>query len=170
MQETLAQFGWMSAELSTAEKKLLTFFANPSISFDILQNHFKNSSYPVQKTLWKRQTPSFVLESSLSRSEKVNCWYFLACQALIVQVSFLMPNEAGNWHFLLDIYTQCPLTHFSQFQSLCSMKSSSKTLENLPYFIYTKTQSCFFHFSFRATLCFPLMNAQFYVDIDLGIH
>ena len=35
---------------------------------------------------------------------------------------------------------------------------------------YTKTQSCFFHFSFRATLFFPLMNALVYVDIDLGIH
>ena len=45
------------------------------------------------------------------------------------------------------------------------MKSSSKMLQNLPYFIYTKTQSCFFHFSFRATLVFLLMNALVYVDI-----
>ena len=28
-----------------------------------------------------------------------------------------------------------------------------------PYFIYTKTQSCFFRFSYRATLYFYLMNA-----------
>ena len=35
-------------------------------------------------------------------------------------------------------------------RGLCSMKSSSKMLQNLPYFIYTKT-----HFSFRATLFFP---------------
>ena len=28
---------------------------------------------------------------------------------------------------------------------------------------YTKTQSCFFHFPFRATLLFPLINAQVYV-------
>ena len=27
-----------------------------------------------------------------------------------------------------------------------------------------------FHFSFRATLFFPLMNALVYVDIDQGIH
>ena len=35
------------------------------------------------------------------------------------------------------------------------MKSSSEMLQNLPYFIYTKTQSCFFRFLFRATLYFP---------------
>ena len=34
----------------------------------------------------------------------------------------------------------------------------------------TKTQSCFFRFSFRATLLFSLMNAPVYVDIDLSIH
>ena len=28
----------------------------------------------------------------------------------------------------------------------------------------------FFHFSFHATLFFPLMNALVYVDIDQGIH
>ena len=38
------------------------------------------------------------------------------------------------------------------------------------YILYTKTQSCFFHFSFRATLFVPLMNALVYVDIDQGIH
>ena len=43
--------------------------------------------------------------------------------------------------------------HSSQFQSLCSTKSSSETLQNLPYFVHTKTQSCFFRFSFCATLC-----------------
>ena len=47
------------------------------------------------------------------------------------------------------------------------MKWPGETLQNLPYFIYTKTQSCFFHFSFRATLFFPLMNALVYVDIDI---
>ena len=43
-------------------------------------------------------------------------------------------------------------------------------LQNLPYFMYMKTQSCFFHVSFRATLYFSLMNALVYVDIDQGIH
>ena len=44
--------------------------------------------------------------------------------------------------------------HSSEKSGLCLMKSSSKALQNLAYFIYTKTQSCFFHFSFRATLFF----------------
>ena len=50
------------------------------------------------------------------------------------------------------------------------MKSSGEMLQNLPYFIYTKTHGCFFHFSFRATLLFILMNALDYVDIDQGIY
>ena len=38
------------------------------------------------------------------------------------------------------------LIHSSQFQSLCSIQSSSKMHQNLSHFIYTKTQSCLFHF------------------------
>ena len=34
------------------------------------------------------------------------------------------------------------------------MKCSSETLQNLLYFMHTKTQSCFLHFSFRASLFF----------------
>ena len=56
-------------------------------------------------------------------------------------------------------------THSSQFQCLCSMKSSSRTLKS--YFIYTKTQSCFFRFSLCATF-FPPMNALVYVGHSLG--
>ena len=59
------------------------------------------------------------------------------------------------------------------------MKCPSEMLQNLPYFIYTKTQSCFVHFSFRATLFFPLMNALVYLTralireknkVALGFH
>ena len=32
-------------------------------------------------------------------------------------------------------------------------------LQNLPYSIHTKTQSCYFHFSFQFTLLFSLINA-----------
>ena len=45
---------------------------------------------------------------------------------------------------------------------VCSRRNflaKSETLQNLPYFIYTKTQSCFFYFSFNAILLFSLMNA-----------
>ena len=44
------------------------------------------------------------------------------------------------------------ILHSSQFQGLYFTKSSNETLQNVPYFIYTKTKSCFFHFSCRATL------------------
>ena len=37
-------------------------------------------------------------------------------------------------------------------------------MRNLRYFIYMKTQSCFFHFSFHTTLFVSLMNALVYVD------
>ena len=47
---------------------------------------------------------------------------------------------------------------------MCLTKSSSEMLQNLPYFIYTKTQSCFFSFSFRPTLFFCLIYALVYVD------
>ena len=46
-------------------------------------------------------------------------------------------------------------SHSSEIRGLCLMKWPGETLQNLPYFIYTKTQSCFFHFSFPATLLFP---------------
>ena len=50
------------------------------------------------------------------------------------------------------------------------MKCSSETLQNLLYLMYKKTHVVFFRFSFHATLCFYLMNALVYVDIDQGIH
>ena len=58
----------------------------------------------------------------------------------------------------------------SQFQSLCLMKNSSETLQNLPYFwnMKSENQHSFFRFSFHATLLYSLMNALVYVDIDQG--
>ena len=44
--------------------------------------------------------------------------------------------------------------HSSEIRCFCLMKWPSETLQNLPYFIYMKTQSCFFHFSFHVTLFF----------------
>ena len=51
------------------------------------------------------------------------------------------------------------------------MKCPSEMLQNLPYFIYMKNKICSFHFSFRAALFFPLMNALVYVDcVDIDQH
>ena len=38
------------------------------------------------------------------------------------------------------------IAHSSEKRGVSLMKSSSEMLQNLPYFIYTKTQICFFHF------------------------
>ena len=48
----------------------------------------------------------------------------------------------------LSILLDAEVSHCSEKRGLCLMKSSCKTLQNLPYFICTKTQNCFFHFSF----------------------
>ena len=90
--------------------------------------------------------------------------YFLK---ILVPIIYILYVYVKTW---IQFYLFLLVCHSSQFQSLCSTKRSSEMLQNLPYFIYTKSQSYFFHFSFRATLFFPLMNAPVYVEIDQGIH
>ena len=53
----------------------------------------------------------------------------------------------GNYNLLPN--------HSSKIRSLCLKKYPSEMLQNLPYFIHVKTQSCFFRFLFHATLFFP---------------
>ena len=57
--------------------------------------------------------------------------------------------------------------HSSKIRGLCSMKWPSELLQNLPYFIYTKTQSVPFFIS--CNFVFSLMNAMVYVNVDHGI-
>ena len=52
----------------------------------------------------------------------------------------------NQWVFFNNIL------HSSEIRGLCSTKCPRETLQNLPYFRYMKIQSCFFHFSFHATL------------------
>ena len=58
--------------------------------------------------------------------------------------------------------------HSSEIRGLRSTKCSSKTLQNLLYFMYKKTHVVFFVFHFVQH--FYLMNALVYVDIEQGIH
>ena len=58
------------------------------------------------------------------------------------------------------------LVHSSQFQSLCSMKSSCKTLQNLPYYIYENPKLLFLFF-ISCYLIFSLMNARSMSTINL---
>ena len=60
--------------------------------------------------------------------------------------------------------------HSFQFQGLCWTKISRETLQNLPYFMYTKTQYLPFPFFISCYFTFFLMNILVYVDIDQGIH
>ena len=55
-----------------------------------------------------------------------------------------------------QIISNCSTAHSSEIRGLCSTKCSSKTLQNLLYFMYDKAHVVFFPFSFRATLLFPL--------------
>ena len=90
-------------------------------------------------------------------------WKILVCArgwpigTQVVHLSKSWPRYLGthvslfrNKRFMLDEMTQQNASKFAIFYNLCT---------------YTKTQSCFFHFSFRATLSFPLINALVYVDI-----
>ena len=76
--------------------------------------------------------------------------------------SHLLPNN--NRRFQTDYYRTHP-----NFKVCACRKGPAKRFKNLPYFIYTKIQSWFFHFSFRATF-FPLKNVLANVDIDQGIY
>ena len=85
------------------------------------------------------------------------------------------PKENSNILIIFVFgYRKCLIifmSHSSEIKGLCLMKWLSETLQNLPYFMYTKTQSCFFpFFIYNAILLFSLMNALVYDDIDQGIH
>ena len=76
----------------------------------------------------------------------------------------LIREKKRRFQFLEDAVQHQPTySNTREIRGLCLMKLHSKMLQNLPYFIYNKTQSCFFHFSFHASL-FSLMNALVYVN------
>ena len=61
-----------------------------------------------------------------------------------------------NFQFIWSlIFIFVYLYHSSEISGLCLMKWPCKMLQKLPYFIYAKTQSGFFSFSFCDTLFFP---------------
>ena len=58
--------------------------------------------------------------------------------------------------------------HTPPYFRVCAKRNVPAKLFKICHILYryTKTQSCFFRFSFRATLCFYLMNALVFVDIS----
>ena len=64
------------------------------------------------------------------------------------KLNILSSNAFTPLNFGVCALRKVPAKRFKLYHILCT---------------YTKTQSCFFRFSFRATLYFPLMNALVYV-------
>ena len=54
--------------------------------------------------------------------------------------------------------------HSSQFQGLCSTKSSNKMLQDLPYIYIYENPKLLFPFLVSCYIIFPLMNALVYVN------
>ena len=88
------------------------------------------------------------------------CWYYLNTQLIFVNIYFLHTKEkykvsmALGWKSSIlskiDWVNKIDniVVYSSEIRGLCLMKGPSEMLQSLPYFIYTKTQSFFFHFSF----------------------
>ena len=76
-----------------------------------------------------------------------------------IRTHTFMYFKSSCWNKTCKLLT-CTI-HSSEIRALWLMKWTIKMLQNLPYFIYMKTQSCYFRFSFRDTLFFSLMNALF---------
>ena len=91
---------------------------------------------------------SFLLKPSIPRS-KVQILFFKAKVTLFRNKRFMLEEmfqwNASKFALLLE-YEK--LQHSSQFQGLCLTKSSCKMLQNLPYFMYKKTNVVFFLFHF----------------------
>ena len=76
---------------------------------------------------------------------------FICCWWSIKELSKTSLHKISDKFSFSTMSVQSP-----QFQGLCSMKSSSETLQNWPYFIYTKTQKVAFSiFHFVLLYIFP---------------
>ena len=79
---------------------------------------------------------------------------YLHNQKLKPRVRVLYPGHGPSLKFsflaILLLIHLMMTRHSSEILDVKSNLLSRETLYNLPYFIYTKTQSCFFHVSFHA--------------------
>ena len=129
--------------------------------------------------LWHQNKPLFFdqkqkwsMTYKLDRTEVLVVWYSLEQvepDENIINLKHCLPDYNSDIQMGVLTWMMNRL-HCSEKRGLCLMKWPGEMLQNLPHFIYSKTQSCFFNFSFHATLFFPLMNALVYVDIDQGIN
>ena len=80
---------------------------------------------------------------------------FIICQQVIAQWFALKGNISFRWENMYTnviMYMYNIVGHSSEIWGLCLMKWPGKTVQNLPYFIYMKTQRCFLHYSFHFML------------------
>ena len=108
----------------------------------------------------KSQNPGYVENITISN----------VCLGGCIISALHCPDKMNLFPYFSSLRLNPSRSHRTERRGLCLMKSSSKMLQYLPYFIYTKTQSWFFHLSFCAALFFPLMNAKVYVEMDQAIH
>ena len=78
--------------------------------------------------------------------------FFFVCKNIFCMVSehnfYLCNDDVDSMldHKFHSFNNNGLYPHSSEIRGLCLMKCPSETLQNLPYFIYTKTKNCIFHF------------------------
>ena len=108
----------------------------------------------VLNLMFKRNTSKFAT-FYIYGNPKLLFLFFISCNFIF------FPNECPG--LCIKLSTNPEIGRSVQ-PMICPM------IEAGTLYTFTKTLSCLFRFSFRATLFFYLMNALVYVDIDQGIH
>ena len=119
--------------------------------FKIFLTHYENS---VRKSFLQSSTPPEQKWVVLKLKPIIFHFKFIPVHYQHIQGQIMYKAIASKSEFWIE--NESLSCHSSEKRSLCLMKSFSEVLQNLPYFRYTKTQSCCFHFSFHATLFFSL--------------
>ena len=92
--------------------------------------------------LWQQHQASFfqncwaVVENCTRTSSTDWRYYYWVQKSKTKQIKMVVKLWLKSCHVFIKIFLFSVLLHSSQFQSLCSTKSSSETLQNLPYHAY----------------------------------
>ena len=140
--------------------KLSDFFFNPvnswnsTLDFNFISLDFNGNS-----------TDDWLFEHKKKKENKTKSRSF---KMVYLWSGWDTSTQITLWVKFHQIFQSLP--HSSEIQDVRSNWLSRETLQNLPYIIYRKSRSCFFHFWFPATLFYSQMYALVYVDIEQGIH
>ena len=120
----------------------------------------ERSTYSCTRNICSLKTLRYVGSGNLLLIFQKHCKIFLRIliNKLLCVVFFHFWCFNFNWVFFvptwfcvvldLELESQEVASHSSQFEGLCSTKSSSKMLQNLPYFWHKKTHIVLFIFHF----------------------